>query len=55
MSNVGLGLGYLIPSSPHSTKWIFIFLMWIGRLEIIPVLILFMGLIKGFEVHVKGK
>lgn len=55
MSNVGLGLGYLIPSSPISTKWIFIFLMWIGRLEIIPVLILFMGLIQGFEVHVKGK
>lgn len=55
MSNVGLGLGYLIPSSPVATKWIFIFLMWIGRLEIIPVLILFMGLIQGFEVHVKGK
>ncbi len=54
MSNVGLGLGYLVPTSPLSTKWIFIFLMWIGRLEIIPVLILAMGLVRGFEARVKG-
>jgi trk system potassium uptake protein TrkH len=51
MSNVGLGLGYLVPASPLSTKWAFILLMWIGRLEIIPVLILFTGLIRGFEAR----
>lgn len=49
MSNVGLGLGYMVQSSPLPIKWIFIMLMWIGRLEIIPVLILFTGLIRGFE------
>jgi trk system potassium uptake protein TrkH len=31
-------------------KWIFIIVMWVGRLEIVPVLILVMGLIRGFEV-----
>ena len=54
-SNVGLGVGYLTPVSPLSTKWIFIFLMWIGRLEIIPVLILATGLIRGFGAPVKGR
>jgi len=54
MSNVGLGLGYLNYASPLSTKWLFIFLMWIGRLEIIPVLILAMGFARGFEARVKG-
>jgi len=52
MSNVGLGLGILTPSSPMVIKWIYTFLMWIGRLEIIPVLILFMGLFTGFESEV---
>ncbi|MDD1673859.1 MAG: TrkH family potassium uptake protein [Methanomicrobiales archaeon] len=52
MSNVGLGLGILTPTSPMVLKWIYTFLMWIGRLEIIPVLILFMGLFKGFESEV---
>lgn len=51
MSNVGLGLGYLVPTSPLSTKCAFNLLMWIGRLEIIPVLILFTGLIRGFEAR----
>jgi len=55
MSNVGLGLGYLVPSSPVTIKWVFIILMWIGRLEIIPVLILFMGLLSGFEARVRAK
>ncbi|HON82056.1 MAG TPA: TrkH family potassium uptake protein [Methanoregulaceae archaeon] len=48
-SNVGLGIGYLTPASPDVIKWLFIFVMWIGRLEIIPVLILAMGIIRGFE------
>lgn len=49
LSNVGLGTGYITPSSPFSIKWIFIILMWIGRLEIVPVLIMILGLVKGFE------
>ena len=48
-SNVGLGVGYLTPFSPWTMKWVFILVMWIGRLEIIPVLILVMGVLRGFE------
>lgn len=51
MSNVGLDLGYLSPKSPLSMKWASILLMWIGRREIIPVRILFTGLIRGFEAR----
>ncbi len=49
-SNVGLGSGYFTPASPFSIKWLFIFLMWAGRLEIIPVLILAVGILQGFEI-----
>jgi trk system potassium uptake protein TrkH len=52
MSNVGLGLGYMTPASPDTVKWVFILLMWIGRLEIIPVLILVIGLVRGFEATI---
>ena len=52
MSNVGLGLGYLTPASPIAQKWLYILLMWIGRLEIVPVIILFIGLFRGFEATV---
>lgn len=52
MSNVGLGLGYMTPGSPDTIKWVFILLMWIGRLEIIPVLILVLGLVRGFEATI---
>jgi len=55
MGNNGLGLGYMNPDTPLQVKWIFILLMWTGRLEIIPVLILVMGLVRGFEARVKGK
>jgi trk system potassium uptake protein TrkH len=36
-------------ASPAAAKWLFIVVMWIGRLEIIPVLILVMGIVRGFE------
>jgi trk system potassium uptake protein TrkH len=52
MSNVGLSTGFFSPASPLLVKWIGILLMWVGRLEIVPVLILFMGLAKGFESEV---
>jgi trk system potassium uptake protein TrkH len=52
MSNVGLGLGFLTPASPFTLKWLYIVLMWVGRLEIIPVIILFIGLFRGFEATV---
>jgi trk system potassium uptake protein TrkH len=49
LSNVGLGVGYITAASPFSIKWVFIVLMWLGRLEIVPVLIMILGLVKGFE------
>jgi trk system potassium uptake protein len=52
MSNVGLGVGYIVPSSPLLSKWMFILLMWIGRLEVIPVIVLAIGLFRGFEASV---
>jgi trk system potassium uptake protein TrkH len=50
-SNVGLGLGYVTAASPVTVKWLFILVMWIGRLEIVPVLILVMGIVRGFEAR----
>ncbi|HUT38844.1 MAG TPA: TrkH family potassium uptake protein [Methanoregula sp.] len=49
LSNVGLTVGFITAASPLSIKWIFILLMWLGRLEIVPVIILAMGIIKGIE------
>jgi trk system potassium uptake protein TrkH len=49
ISNVGLGLGYITAASPLSIKWVFIILMWLGRLEIVPVIILVTGVFKGIR------
>jgi trk system potassium uptake protein TrkH len=49
LSNCGLSTGFITAASPFSIKWIFIFLMWLGRLEIVPVIILAMGIVKGIE------
>ncbi len=48
LGNIGPGFGLLGPFGsflefPDSTKLLMILLMWIGRLEIIPVLVLFTG------------
>jgi trk system potassium uptake protein len=48
-STCGINTGYVIPDMPVISKWIFIFVMWVGRLEVIPVIILFFVLIKGPE------
>jgi trk system potassium uptake protein TrkH len=44
MSNVGITTGFVSPEMPYVAKWVFIFVMWIGRLEIVPVLVLFLEL-----------
>jgi len=49
ISNVGLGLGYITAASPLSIKWVFIILMWLGRLEIVPVIIIALGVFKGIQ------
>ncbi|MEI6420195.1 MAG: potassium transporter TrkG, partial [bacterium] len=36
-STCGLGSGYVSPGMPVISKWIFICVMWVGRLEVIPV------------------
>lgn len=46
LSNVGLTVGFISAASPFMIKWIFIVLMWLGRLEIMPVIILAMGLFR---------
>jgi trk system potassium uptake protein TrkH len=52
LSNVGLTVGFISAASPFSIKWIFIILMWLGRLEIVPVIIIVMGFIKGIEMDI---
>ncbi|MDD1697070.1 MAG: TrkH family potassium uptake protein [Methanoregula sp.] len=49
LSNVGLTVGFISAASPLSIKWIFIVLMWLGRLEIVPVIIIILGIFKGIQ------
>lgn len=49
LSNAGVSTGFIGPASPFVIKWIFIVLMWLGRLEIVPVIILAMGVITGLR------
>ncbi len=51
MSNVGLTSGLINPEFPIGGKVLLMGLMWIGRLEIIPVLIL----ISSFPISIKKK
>lgn len=48
-SNVGLSLGILTPAIDPLAKIIFIVDMWMGRLEIVPVILVARALLKGFE------
>ena len=49
LSNAGLTVGFISAASPLSIKWIFIILMWLGRLEIVPVIIIALGIFKGIQ------
>jgi trk system potassium uptake protein TrkH len=49
LSNVGLSVGFINTASPVTIKWLFTLLMWLGRLEIVPVVIIAMGAIKGIR------
>ncbi len=44
--NVGLSMGIVSPEMPYIAQIAMIFNMWIGRLEIIPVLVLFRGALE---------
>ncbi len=45
-STSGISTGYVSPDMPLISKWIFIGVMWIGRLEVIPVVMLIISLIR---------
>lgn len=47
--NNGISTGFAGPDLSPFSKIVYILIMWIGRLEIFPVIMLFMGLFKGFE------
>jgi trk system potassium uptake protein TrkH len=49
LSNAGLSVGFIGTASPITIKWLFTLLMWLGRLEIVPVVIIAMGAIKGIQ------
>ncbi len=46
MCNNGISTGFVSPEMADSGKLLFILIMWIGRLEVIPVIMLVMGLLK---------
>jgi trk system potassium uptake protein len=50
-STVGLSAGITGPSMPTSTKIMFLLNMWVGRLEIIPVVVLLRGIFKGLDYY----
>ncbi|WP_227379870.1 TrkH family potassium uptake protein [Haladaptatus halobius] len=49
--NVGLSSGITGAAMPSVIKVTFLFNMWIGRLEIVPVLVLLRSLLRGTEVY----
>jgi len=49
MCNNGISTGFVSPDMDAPAKALFILVMWIGRLEVIPVIMLVMGVLKRFE------
>lgn len=49
MCNNGISTGFVSPDMADPAKALFILVMWIGRLEVIPVIMLVMGVLKRFE------
>jgi trk system potassium uptake protein TrkH len=57
LGSVGLSVGITTPELPWLGKLVLIIFMWMGRLEIIPVLILITEVgkkVKGNRLKVKG-
>jgi trk system potassium uptake protein TrkH len=48
-STCGMNAGYVSPDMPIISKWILIGMMWVGRLEVIPVMMLFIAVFKGTD------
>jgi len=49
MCNSGISTGFVSPDMTWPGKILFILLMWIGRLEVIPVIMFVMGFFKRFD------
>ncbi|MCQ8893143.1 MAG: TrkH family potassium uptake protein [Methanolinea sp.] len=49
LSSCGISAGYVNPAMPLLSKWVFIVTMWLGRLEVIPVIVLFISMVKGTD------
>ena len=49
--NVGLSSGITGAEMPTIAKVMFLFNMWIGRLEIIPLLVLFRAIFQGADLY----
>lgn len=47
--NNGISTGLVSPALSPVTKIAFILVMWIGRLEVMPVIVLIIGLLRGFD------
>ncbi len=54
LSNAGLSVGFISAASPISIKWIFILLMWLGRIEIVPVIIIVIGVAREIEMDLSN-
>jgi trk system potassium uptake protein TrkH len=54
LSNAGLSVGFITAASPVSIKWIFILLMWLGRLEIVPVIIIILAIAREIEMDTRN-
>ena len=48
-STCGMTTGYVSSSMPVISKWVFIVVMWVGRLEVIPVIVLILALFRGSD------
>jgi trk/ktr system potassium uptake protein len=44
MSSAGITTGFVSPEMPAVAKWAFIIVMWVGRVEIVPVLVVILEL-----------
>ena len=49
VSNVGISTGFVNPGMSPAAKWLFIIVMWAGRLEIVPVIALAAGASRRLE------
>jgi len=55
IGNNGSSTGVIGPLMPDYAKVILFIVMWVARLEVIPVLILVLGIIRGFDPHKGSK